>query len=137
MKIKNVLKNLNLQDKNIIITPEGLGKSTDTIEHLITLKDDNYYIYGCHTIENAIEKSEMALHIQYLNKNQSPRQVLRISSNSELFRNMIERQSKPISKLFQNSDKLNSSYIHHCLYSYDGKFHRLNNSSSYNRKMEC
>src|SRR3989337_2509558 len=100
---------------------------------------DNYLKFEEMLDENKerIEKSEMALHIQYLNKNQSPRQVLRISSNSELFRNMIERQSKPISKLFQNSDKLNSSYIHHCLYSYDGKFHRLNNSSSYNRKMEC
>lgn len=129
-------KNFNemTNGKNILISPEGSGKSTNVLSMVKSL--DKPVIFSTHTIANAIEKYKMFEEdTEYV----SNRRYYLIESDSELFRKMLKAQNDDIYDFFKKHlQQHNKKYLMFEIYSYQkGRgFRRVGNSESYRNKIK-
>jgi hypothetical protein len=137
--------------KNILISPEGSGKSTTIIQKIYELYQKNIpdiplIIYSAHTIENAIEKfntvtrtdnDKYSRPMQYIPSRNNDHAIL-VESDSELFRKMIKAQNLNLYNFFRNHLHNNNKYIKFEIYSHvkGAGFKRIGNSASYKRKLK-
>jgi hypothetical protein len=106
------INEITLTGKNIILAPEGLGKSTGILDKLS--KENKTSFYCTHTIENAEEKFKFSKARGY--------NCTLIDSDSELFRKMIRSQDNDLYMMLKKiSAESNENYIFPYLYSYDIK----------------
>jgi len=123
--------------KKIFLGPEGKGKSTGVIRSMLDdfNKSNTIRIFSSHTIDNSIEKFEYS-------KNYKPElesKIHRISSDSELFRNMISEKDEYIASLFNTSKLLINNYISYSLISHNPKtneYHQINKNIGDIKRLE-
>lgn len=151
------IKDINISEllsgKNIFISPEGTGKSTHILKeaatHRLTSNDKTQIIYSAHTIENAIEKYNIARKfpdvtireeaIRFSYKAPIKNHIYLIESDSELFRRMLKAQNEDLYKFFRRHLHNNEKYMKFEIYSYTkgGEFRRLGNTQSYKDKIKA
>ena len=110
--------NTLFSDKNIIIGPEGLGKSTKILERVLTdFTSPSITVYSAHTIDNSNEK------YKYLNelKNKlfnNGKEIYLIESDVELFRKMIKAQSEDLYTLLKKTmNSISDEYLQFTIFS--------------------
>lgn len=113
--------------KNILIAPEGYGKSTQVLKKIIE-SEVKTVIYGTHTISNAEEK------FNYIKKYHPSKKAFLIESDSELFRKMLLAQDEKFYNITKKiSSKVDDEYLVLSLYSFNKSLKKIafNEKSKY------